>query len=296
MSRSETRQKTESRIIFLIQCPDQKGLLAAVTGFFYEKKFNILSCQQHTDTVQQRYFMRIAVDLADLTTSREALKNEFAQFAAPRNLSWSVHFSDQIPRAAVMVSKASHCLYDLIFRQKEGDLQCDIPLIISNHPDLEYAADQFRIPYYCLPVEKGRKREQEQAVIELLKKHHIDLVVMARYMQILSSEFINTYPQRIINIHHAFLPAFQGANPYRRAYERGVKMIGATAHYATEDLDQGPIIEQDVIRVNHELTQQGLKKVGKDVERIVLSRAVQAHLEHRVLVWGNRTIVFSGEK
>ncbi|MCF7953150.1 MAG: formyltetrahydrofolate deformylase [Spirochaetales bacterium] len=285
-----------NKIIFLIHCPDQKGLMANITGFFYDKHFNILDCQQHTDTEQKKYFMRISVDMNDLQTSREALKKDFSEFAVSYNLSWSVHFTDQIPRAAVMVSKTSHCLYDLIFRQKEGDIVCDIPLIISNHPDLEYAAEQFKIPYYCLPVTKGKKAEQEQKVLELLRKHHIDLVIMARYMQILSKDFIDAYPERIINIHHAFLPAFQGANPYRRAYERGVKMIGATAHYATEDLDQGPIIEQDVIRVNHELSQNGLKKVGKDVERIVLSRAVQAHLEHRVIAWGNRTIVFSSEK
>ncbi len=285
-----------NKIVFLIQCPDQKGLMAGITDFFAKRGYNILHCQQHTDLQQGRYFMRIAVDMQDLKSSRQELEEQFGTFAEPLSLSWSVHYTDQVPRIALMVSKTSHCLYDIIFRQKEGDITCSIPLIISNHPDLEYVSDQFRIPFYCLPISKENKPEQEKQVQQLLKKHHVDVVVLARYMQILSPEFLEACPGSIINIHHAFLPAFQGANPYRRAYERGVKMIGATAHYATADLDQGPIIEQDVVRVNHELSPQGLRKVGKDVERQVLSRALQAHLEHRVIVSGNRTIVFSHEK
>ncbi len=284
-----------NKIIFLIQTNDQKGLLADITGYFYAKGFNILHCQQHTDSRAKKYFMRLELDMNDLTSSRQELLEGFSQFADTRSLTWSCHFSDNIQRVALMASKTSHCLYDLIMRQKEGDIKCEIPLIISNHPDLEYVADQFKIPFYCLPVRKENKQEQEQQVIALLKKHHIDLVVLARYMQILTSDFITPYAGRIINIHHAFLPAFQGANPYLRAYQRGVKMIGATAHYATEDLDQGPIIEQDVVRVNHELTPAGLKHVGKDVERLVLYRAVQAHLEQRVIISGNRTVVFSAE-
>ena len=283
------------KIVFLIQCDDQKGLLADITGYFYGLGFNILHCQQHTDSRAGKYFMRIELDMSDLSTSRNELTSGFSAFAAPRNLEWSCHFSDQIFRMAILVSKTSHCLYDLILRQKEGDLNCEIPLIISNHPDLEYVADQFRIPYYCLPVERGRKADQERLVSDLLMKHHIDVVVLARYMQILSPDFINSFTGRIINIHHAFLPAFQGANPYLRAYERGVKMIGATAHYATEELDQGPIIEQDVVRVSHERSPHGLKKVGKDIERLVLSKAVHAHLDNRVIVSGNRTVVFSGQ-
>mgnify|MGYP001071805595 CR=1 FL=1 len=285
-----------NKIVFLIQCADQKGLMAGITDFFSKRGYNILHCQQHTDLEQKRYYMRIAVDMKDLSTSRQELEGQFAVFAASLSLTWSVHYTDQVPRVALMVSKTSHCLYDIIFRQKEQDITCSIPLIISNHPDLEYVADQFRIPYYCLPVSRETKPEQERKVLELVQKHHIDVVVLARYMQILSSDFLDSCSASIINIHHAFLPAFQGANPYRRAYERGVKMIGATAHYATADLDQGPIIEQDVVRVNHELTPKGLKKLGKDVERLVLSRALQAHLEHRVIVSGNRTIVFSHEK
>jgi formyltetrahydrofolate deformylase len=192
-----------------------------------------------------------------------------------------------------MVSKTSHCLYDLLQKKQEEDLTCEIPLIISNHPDLEFVADQFKIPFYCLPVTKETKKEQEQKVLELLSKHHIDLIVMARYMQILTEDFINAYPNRIINIHHAFLPAFQGARPYFRAYERGVKLIGATAHYATGDLDEGPIIDQDVERVTHECSPDDLKRIGKDIERRVLSNAVRAHLDNQIIVTNNRTIVFS---
>ncbi len=284
------------KIIFLIQCNDRKGLLAATSHYFYSRGFNILHCQQHSDTRAKRYYMRVELDLGDLKTTRKDLREDFAAFAAPLELTWECHFTDYRSRVAILVSKTSHCLYDLISRHHEGDLVCDIPLIISNHPDLEFISDRFRIPYYYLPIEQDNKSAQEQKIRELLKRHDIDLVVLARYMQILTPEFTREWTGRIINIHHAFLPAFQGANPYLRAYERGVKMIGATAHYASEDLDQGPIIEQDVVRVNHELTPDGLKQVGKDVERQVLSRAVQAHLEHRVIIFENRTIVFSAER
>lgn len=286
----------QHKIIFLIQCEDRKGLLAATVNWFYDRSFNILHCQQHSDSREQRYYMRIELDMADLQTSRQQLVEDFGQFATPLELTWQCHFSDYVPRVAIMVSKTSHCLYDLIARKNEGDLNCEIPLIISNHPDLEIIANQFRIPFYYLPVTSETKQQQEDKVRGLLKRFDIDLVILARYMQILSPEFTREWTGKIINIHHGFLPAFQGANPYLRAYERGVKMIGATAHYASEDLDQGPIIEQDVVRVNHELTPQGLKDVGKDVERRVLARAVQAHLEHRIILWKNRTIVFNAEK
>jgi formyltetrahydrofolate deformylase len=283
------------KIIFLIQCEDRKGLLAAISQYFSSRGYNILHCQQHSDTRAGRYYMRLELDQHDLSTTRKEFQHEFSQFAEPLQLTWECHFTDYRNRVAILVSKTSHCLFDLLSRQHEGDLTCDIPLIISNHPDLEYIADQFRIPYYYLPIEKGKKEQQEQKIRDLLAKHDIDLVVLARYMQILTAEFTHEYHGRIINIHHAFLPAFQGANPYLRAYERGVKMIGATAHYASEDLDQGPIIEQDVVRVNHELSPEGLKHVGKDVERQVLSRAVQAHLEHRIIMFDNRTVVFNAE-
>lgn len=283
------------KAIFLIQTNDRKGLLASVVDFFYSRGYNILKCQQHTDSFEKRFFMRIELDASDMKTSRKELEDEFAVLASSLSLEWSCHWSDYKTRMAILVSKTSHCLYDLLSRQHEGELNAEIPLIISNHPDLERVAEQFRIPYYCLPVGDDKKAQEEKAR-ELLRKFHIDLVVLARYMQILSSDFTDEWKNRIINIHHAFLPAFQGANPYKRAYERGVKMIGATAHYASEDLDQGPIIEQNVVRVSHELTPEGLREVGKDCEKQVLSTAVKAHLEHRIIVYQNRTIVFSVER
>ncbi|MXI86639.1 formyltetrahydrofolate deformylase [Sphaerochaeta halotolerans] len=286
----------QKKIIFLIQCEDRKGILSATSTWFYQRSYNILHCQQHTDNIEGRYFMRIELDMADLKTTRKELEEDFAVFAKEYNLSWECHYSDYRSRMAILVSKTSHCLYDLIARKDEGDLQCDIPLIISNHPDLEIIANQFRIPFYYLPVTPETKAEQELKVRTLLKRFDIDVVVLARYMQILSSEFIEEWQGKIINIHHGFLPAFQGANPYRRAYERGVKMIGATAHYASKDLDQGPIIEQDVVRVNHELGPSGLRDVGKDVERRVLAKGVQAHLESRIIIFKNRTIVFGSEQ
>ena len=286
----------QKKIIFLIQCEDRKGILSATSTWFYQRSYNILHCQQHTDNTEGRYFMRIELDMADLKTTRKQLEDDFSVFAEQYNLSWECHYSDYRSRMAILVSKTSHCLYDLIARKDEGDLQCDIPLIISNHPDLEIIANQFRIPFYYLPVTPETKAEQEMKVRTLLKRFDIDVVVLARYMQILSSDFIDEWQGKIINIHHGFLPAFQGANPYRRAYERGVKMIGATAHYASEDLDQGPIIEQDVVRVNHELGPSGLRDVGKDVERRVLAKGVQAHLESRIIIFKNRTIVFSSEQ
>ncbi len=282
-----------NKIIFLIQSEDRKSLLSAISSHFSERGFNILRCQQHSDTLANRYYMRLELDLKDLKGTRQGLKEEFAQFAAPLELEWQCYFTDDRSRVAILVSKTSHCLYDLLTRHHEGDLVCDIPLIISNHPTLEPIANQFKIPYYHLPIIDGDKASQEAQIEELLERHHIDLVVLARYMQILSPPFTKRWCGQIINIHHAFLPAFQGANPYLQAYERGVKMIGATSHYVTDELDQGPIIEQDVVRINHELTPKGLRNVGKDVERVVLSRGVRAHLEHRIILWGNRTVVFN---
>ena len=279
-------------IVFLIQCPDQKGLVAAVSGFFYERGFNILHCQQYTDSSRNIYYMRLKLDLRHLTMPRRQLEAEFGALANPFNMKWTANYSDRRPRAAILATKAPHCLYDLLLRQKESELDCDFPLIVSNHPHLEEIADLFRIPFHCLPV-NGDRDAQERRLLKLLKSHHIDLVILARYMQILSKRVIDAYPNRIINIHHAFLPAFQGANPYRQAYERGVKMIGATAHYATEDLDQGPIIEQDAARVTHEQSPSNLEQIGRDLERVVLARAVKAHLERRAIVSDNRVIVFS---
>ena len=286
----------QKKIIFLIQCEDRKGILSATSTWFFQRSYNIVHCQQHTDNIEGRYFMRIELDMLDLKTTRKELEEDFGLFAKEYNLTWECHYSDYNARVAIMVSKTSHCLYDLIARKNEGDLKCDIPLIISNHPDLEIIANQFRIPFYYLPVTAETKAEQEAKVMTLLRRFDIDLVVLARYMQILSSDFTSQWHGKIINIHRGFLPAFQGANPYRQAYERGVKMIGATAHYASEELDQGPIIDQDVVRVNHELSPNGLRDVGKDVERRVLAKAVQAHLESRIIMYKNRTIVFDVER
>jgi formyltetrahydrofolate deformylase len=284
------------QIVFLIQSEDRRGILSATSTWFYQRGFNILSCQQYTDTLRGRYFMRIELALTDLVTTRKALEDDFALFAKEHTLVWTCHWGDYMSRVAIMVGKTSHCLYDLVTRQREGDLYCEIPLIISNHPDLESIAEQFRIPFYHLPITVETKAEQEEKVQRLLKRFDIDLVVLARYMQVLSPSFTEAWKDKIINIHHAFLPAFQGANPYGQAYDRGVKMIGATAHYVNDELDQGPIIEQDVERVNHELSPRGLRDVGKDVERRVLSRAVAAHLERRVISYENRTIVFNLER
>lgn len=286
------KKNTRNEAIFLIATEDRKGLLSIISSFFYEHNFNIIKCQQYSDLVDNKYFMRIRIDLADMTITRQHLEESFDGLAKELQLDYTINYTADVKKVAIMVSKTSHCLYDLLMHHSEGELACDIPLIISNHPDLELVADRFQIPYYCFPMLPGKKAEQEAQVTGLLKKHHIDLVVMARYMQVLSDDFINLYPNRIINIHHAFLPAFQGGNPYQRAWERGVKMIGATAHYATADLDEGPIIEQDVERINHENTPDELKNIGKDIERRVLTRAVTAHLEHRIISAGRRTIVF----
>lgn len=280
------------KITFLINCSDRKGLVAKITSFFYEEGFNILSCQQYVNAVQNTYFMRILLNADGVEISKNVLEEKFLSLAEPLNFIWSVHYGENKTNVAIMVSHTSHCLYDLLERQQEGDLDCNIKMVISNHEKLRSIAEMFGVPYFYLPVNKNAKNDQEKEVIELIDKNGIDLIVMARYMQILSSEFINRYPQKIINIHHSFLPAFQGANPYQRAYERGVKLIGATAHYATEDLDEGPIIEQGVERVTHDSTPKTLKRIGADIERFVLAKAVKCHLQNQIIVADNRAIVF----
>jgi formyltetrahydrofolate deformylase len=290
--------------IFLVSAPDQPGLVARLAGFFYDASLNIVDASNHTDAPEDgapRFFMRLVVDLAGLaapaaqqrlggSTSRKALEAAFQDLCARLSATWSVRYTDVLPRVAVLVTKEPACLYDLVLRQRQGELSCEIPLVISNHPTLEPAAESFRIPFFCLPVTAATKPQQEAQILELLGQHHIDLVVLARYMQVLSDGFLQAAPP-VINIHHGFLPAFQGAKPYHQAHARGVKLIGATAHYATKDLDQGPIIEQDVARVTHQHGPDELVRVGRDVERVVLARAVRAHLEHRVIVEGRRTIL-----
>ena len=279
-------------VTFLIKCPDQKGLVAKITSFFYDKGFNILSCQQYVNSIEDTYFMRIRLNADGTEISKKELEKSFLELATPLEFNWSVNYGDKKQNVAIMVSHTSHNLYDLLERYKEGRLDCNVKMIISNHDKLRHIADMFDVPYHYLPVKKETKLQQETQVRNLLDANAIDLVVMARYMQILSSDFINYFKDKIINIHHSFLPAFQGANPYKRAYERGVKLIGATAHYATEDLDEGPIIEQDVKPVTHESTPTTLKRIGADIEKLVLARAVKNHLNNQIIVSGNRAIVF----
>ena len=279
-------------IVFLFQCADQKSLVTNITRFFSDRDYNILHCQQYTDMQDRQYFMRLKLE-DDGQLARADLEQRFASYAETLGLTWSVRYSDVPYRVALLVTRASHCPYDLLLRQQEGELRCEIPLVIGNHDNLENMAKKFNVPFYHLPISKETKPQQEAQINGLLTEQNIDLVVMARYMQILSEQFVAQHAGRIINIHHGFLPAFQGAKPYHQAYARGVKIIGATAHYATADLDEGPIIEQDVERVMHDNTPEELVMIGKDIERLVLARAVKAHVEHRIIIFGRRTIVFS---
>ncbi|MFB2838203.1 formyltetrahydrofolate deformylase [Floridanema evergladense] len=275
----------------LISCPDRKGLVAKFANFIYSNGGNIIHADQHTDFAAGLFLTRIEWQLEGFNLPREIIGAAFNAIAAPLQSNWQLHFSDTVPRIAIWVSRQDHCLYDLIWRHKAKEFTAEIPLIISNHPDLQEIAAQFGIDYHHIPINKDNKIEQEAKQLELLQKYQIDLVVLAKYMQIVSQDFISKFP-KIINIHHSFLPAFVGANPYHQAYERGVKIIGATGHYVTADLDAGPIIEQDVVKVSHRDNVNDLIRKGKDLERTVLARAVRAHLQNRVLVYGNRTVVF----
>jgi formyltetrahydrofolate deformylase len=276
----------------LISCPDQRGLVAKIANFIYSNGGNIVHADQHTDFAQGLFLSRVEWQLEGFNLRREIIAPAFEAIAAPLNANWELHFSDELPRIAIWVTKQDHCLLDLIWRQQAQELPAEIPLILSNHENLRSIAEQFGIDYHHVPIAKATKTEAEMKQLELLREYKIDLVVLAKYMQILSADFIAQFP-KIINIHHSFLPAFPGANPYHRAFDRGVKIIGATAHYATLDLDEGPIIEQDVVRVSHRDSAEDLIRKGKDLERVVLARAVRLHLQHRALVYGNRTVVFS---
>lgn len=282
---------TSPTATLLISCPDQKGLVAKIANFIYSNGGNIIHADQHTDFSAELFLTRIEWQLEGFNLPREIIGPAFNAIAQPLQAQWQLHFSDTIPRIAIWVSKQDHCLFDLIWRQRAGELHAEIPLILSNHEDLRAIASQFNIDYHHIPITKDTKATQEAKQLELLQHYQIDLVILAKYMQVLSSKFIAQFPT-VINIHHSFLPAFAGANPYHRAYERGVKIIGATAHYATADLDEGPIIEQDVVRVSHRDSVDDLIRKGKDLERVVLARAVRFHLQNRVLVYGNRTVVF----
>lgn len=279
--------------IILIQCPDRKGLVSKISTYWYESGFNVLDCQQHVDNGSGNFFMRLKLDLEDRPWPDPKIIAGFEHVAGALKLQWTAHDTSAPERVAILVSKAPHCLYDLLVRQRENELPCEIPLVISNHNDLAPVAAQFGVPYHCLPVTPETKPQQESQIRILLDRHRVGLIVLARYMQILSPQFADDFAGRVINIHHGFLPAFQGSNAYQRAYERGVKMIGATAHYVTAELDEGPIIEQDVERVTHEDSPAELSRIGRDIERLVLARAVKAHLERRVIISGRKTIVFS---
>ena len=282
---------TKPTATLLISCPDQRGLVAKIANFIYANGGNIIHADQHTDFAAGLFLTRIEWQLDGFNLPRDLIAPAFNALAQPLQANWQLHFSDTLPRIAIWVSRQDHCLFDLIWRQRTQEFSAEIPLIISNHSDLKVVAEQFGIDYHHIPITKDNKSTQEAKQLEILRQYNIDLVVLAKYMQVLSSEFIAHFPQ-IINIHHSFLPAFVGANPYHKAYERGVKIIGATAHYITDDLDAGPIIEQDVVRVSHRDDVADLIRKGKDLERVVLARAVRSHLLWRVLVYGNRTVVF----
>ena len=276
----------------LITCPDRKGLVAAIADFLYRHDANILHADQHQDAENNLFLMRVEWDLNGFAISPESFAEHFAPIAERFGMHWQLKLSQKRQRVAIMVSQYDHCLVDLLHRHQSGELACEIPLIISNHKHTERLADFYGIPFHYIEVGKETKAEAEARQFALFDQDEIDLIVLARYMQILSPEFVKRYPQRIINIHHSFLPAFIGARPYHRAFERGVKLIGATSHYVTEVLDEGPIIEQDIDRISHRDQVEDLIQKGRDLERIVLSRAVRWHIESRILVYANKTVVF----
>ncbi len=279
----------------LISCPDRPGIVAAASQFLYSHGANILEAQQHSaDPTGGEFLMRMVFHLADLDVSRTQLERAFAEVVArPFAMNWRVSYADRRKRVAILVSNTDHCLLELLWRRQSGEFDVEIPLVVSNHENLRSVTESYGLPFHFLPVakDKSNKAEQEAQLLGLLE-HQVDFIVLARYMQILSPEFVAHFPAKIINIHHSFLPAFVGANPYRQAYRRGVKLIGATAHFVTDDLDEGPIIEQDVARVSHRESVKDLVQVGRGLERTVLARAVAAQLEDRVLLVGNKTVVF----
>jgi len=278
--------------ILLLACPDRKGLVATISDFVFRHNGNIIHANEHADEESNLFLMRVEFDPAGFDIPLSEFKKYFASIAEKYQMNWRLAQSSHRPKMAVLVSKYDHCLVDLLYRHKSGELACEIPLIISNHPDNQPIADFYKIPYAVVAVLKENKQAAEQKILALLRQHAPDFVVLARYMQILPAEFLTEFPQRIINIHHSVLPAFVGAKPYHQAFERGVKLIGATSHYVTEVLDDGPIIEQDVVRISHNDSLDDLLRKGRDLEKVVLSRAVRWHIENRILVYGNKTVVF----
>lgn len=289
----ETDRPSPSAIL-LIHCPDQKGIVASVTEFIYKNNGNITYLDQHVDASQNVFFMRIEWKLEDFSIPSEKIGDDFQCLIGSRfRMQWRLYFSGETPRMTIFVSKLPHCLYDILSRWKSGEFDAEIPLIVSNHRDMEPVAAQFGIDYHHFEITPENKKRQEEKQLGLLKDHRINFVVLARYMQILSEDFVARYTNHIINIHHSFLPAFPGAKPYHSAHERGVKIIGATSHYVTSELDAGPIIEQDVTRVSHTDTIEDMVRKGRDIEKIVLSRAIWLHLQRKTLVYGNRTVIFT---
>jgi formyltetrahydrofolate deformylase len=283
--------------ILLVSCPDAKGEVATIADFVYRHNGNILHADEHADEESGLFLMRVEfdpkdfdIDLADKDLAD--FSKHFSPIVEKFQMKWRLALSSHRPRMIILVSKYDHCLVDLLYRHQSGELACEIPLIISNHPDNQPIADFYKIPYSVISITKDNKQQAEAQIHSLIEAHKADFLVLARYMQILSNDFVNRYPQRIINIHHSFLPAFIGARPYHQAFERGVKLIGATSHYVTEVLDDGPIIEQDVVRVSHRDTVEDLIRKGRDLEKVVLSRAVRWHVENRILLYGNKTVVF----
>ncbi|MFA9409371.1 MAG: formyltetrahydrofolate deformylase [Candidatus Dadabacteria bacterium] len=286
------KQENQSATL-LIHCPDKKGLVSAITEFIFKNDGNILYLDQHVDAEQNVFFMRVEWDLANFTIPTDKIGEYFDTLIGEKfEMQWRLYFSDDTPRMAIFVSKMSHCLHDILSRSQSGEWNVEVPIIISNHPDLEPIAKNFGIDFHMIEVTKDNKQEAEQKQLDLLKQYNIDFVVLARYMQILSDDFVSHYPNEIINIHHSFLPAFPGAKPYHSAYQRGVKIIGATSHYVTAELDAGPIIEQNVVRVSHKDNIEDLVRKGRDIEKVVLSQAIWHHLKRHILVYGNRTLIF----
>ncbi|MCK4674800.1 MAG: formyltetrahydrofolate deformylase [Gammaproteobacteria bacterium] len=284
---------TKKSAIILIHCPDKPGIVVTITDFIHNNGGNILYLDQHVDSERGVFFMRIEWNLENFAIQRNKIAEYFETLVGSRyQMTFQLHFSDTKLRMALFVSKMSHCFYDLLARYECGELNVEIPVIISNHTDLQHAAERLEIDFFCIPITKENKKQQEEKQKKLLQQYNIDFIVLARYMQVLSDDFVKDYPQQIINIHHSFLPAFPGSRPYHSAYERGVKIIGATSHYVTAELDAGPIIEQDVVQVSHKDSVEDMVRIGRDLEKIVLARAVRHHVHHDLLVYENRTVVF----
>ncbi len=285
-------QAKPEEAILLLSCTDRKGLVSRISDFISSHEGNIVDLDEHADPDEGMFFIRVAWDMNLFTLPKDLVESAFAPIADKFEARWKIRFSGTRMNIAIFVSKYDHCLQELLWRQRLGEFPVNISMLISNHPDLEPLAKQDGIPFYHFPITPGNRQEQEEKEIRLLQESHVETIVLARYMQVLSSSFVCRYPERIINIHHSFLPAFIGGNPYKQAYERGVKIIGATSHYVTSEIDEGPIIEQDIARISHKDMVQDLIRKGRDLERIVLARALRYHSEHRILTHGNRTIVF----